>query len=38
MWSDYVDNDLLPRLHGFELMMASYTIAHMKLGLTLTET
>gem|GEM_PF-1886826 len=38
MWSDYVDNDLLPRLHGFELMMASYTIAHMKLGLTLAET
>ncbi len=38
MWSDYVDHDLLPRLHGFELMMASYTIAHMKLGLTLAET
>jgi predicted helicase len=38
MWSDYVDTDLIPRLHGFELMMASYTIAHMKLGLTLAET
>jgi hypothetical protein len=34
-WSAYVENDLLPRLHGFELMMASYTIAHLKLGMTL---
>ena len=31
MWSSYVNQDLLPRLHGFELMMASYTIAHLKL-------
>ena len=30
-WPDYVNKDLLPRLHGFELMMASYTIAHLKL-------
>ena len=37
MWPSYVQNDLLPRLHGFELMMASYTIAHLKLGLTLAE-
>ncbi len=34
-WSSYVKDDLLPRLHGFELMMASYTIAHLKLGMTL---
>ena len=34
-WAGYVDNDLLPRLHGFELMMAPYTIAHLKLGMTL---
>lgn len=34
-WPAYVENDLLPRLHGFELMMASYTIAHLKLGMTL---
>lgn len=34
-WSAYVEHDLLPRLHGFELMMASYTIAHLKLGMTL---
>jgi len=37
-WSAYVDSDLLPRLHGFELMMAPYTIAHLKLGMTLKET
>lgn len=36
-WSQYVNNDLLPRLHGFELMMASYTIAHLKLSSTLRE-
>ncbi len=34
-WEKYVDDDLLPRLHGFELMMAPYTIAHLKLGMTL---
>ena len=34
-WDAYVKSDLLPRLHGFELMMASYTIAHLKLGMTL---
>jgi len=34
-WPTYVANDLVPRLQGFELMMAPYTIAHMKLGLTL---
>lgn len=34
-WASYVTENLLPRLHGFELMMASYTIAHLKLGMTL---
>jgi predicted helicase len=34
-WPAYVQDDLLPRLHGFELMMASYTIAHLKLAMTL---
>jgi predicted helicase len=38
MWNAYVKEHLLPRLHGFELMMASYTIAHLKLGMTLSET
>ena len=37
-WPSYVENDILPRLHGFELMMASYTIAHLKLGMTLHNT
>ena len=37
-WNDYVPRHLLPRLHAFELMMAPYAIAHMKIGLKLTET
>ena len=37
-WSTYVHNDLLPRLHGFELMMAPYTIAHLKLGIAFKKT
>jgi len=35
MWSSYVSQHLLPRLFGFELLMAPYTVAHMKLGLQL---
>lgn len=34
-WPGYVTNDLLPRMHGFELMMAPYTIAHLKIAMTL---
>jgi predicted helicase len=34
-WKSYVEDDLLPRLHGFELMMAPYTIAHLKIAMTL---
>ncbi|MEX2117490.1 MAG: DNA methyltransferase, partial [Bacteroidota bacterium] len=37
-WNEYVPNHLLPRLHGFELMMAPYSVAHMKLGLKLRQT
>lgn len=37
-WNDYVPSHLLPRLHAFELMMAPYAIAHMKIGLKLAET
>ena len=37
-WNHYVPNHLLPRLHAFELMMAPYAIAHMKIGLKLAET
>lgn len=32
-WPTYVTEHLLPRLHGFELMMAPYTIAHLKLDM-----
>src|SRR6266702_1652377 len=38
MWSGYVSEHLLPRLFGFELLMAPYTVAHMKLGVQLAET
>ncbi len=34
----YVAEHLLPRLHGFELMMAPYAVAHMKLGWLLKST
>ncbi|MCB2079658.1 MAG: hypothetical protein KDE55_18440, partial [Novosphingobium sp.] len=37
MWSGYVERDLIPRLHGFELLMASYAMCHMKLDMQLTE-
>jgi hypothetical protein len=37
-WSSYVEEDLLPRLHGFELLMASYAMCHMKLDMMLSET
>ena len=37
-WNTYVPTHLLPRLYAYELMMAPYAIAHMKLGLKLTET
>ena len=37
-WNDYIPKHLLPRLHGYELMMAPYAIAHMKIGLKLHET
>jgi predicted helicase len=38
IWSNYVENHLLPRLNGFELLMASYAMAHLKLDLLLTGT
>jgi predicted helicase len=36
-WSGYVERDLIPRLHGFELLMASYAMCHMKLDMIFTE-
>ncbi|NIJ62706.1 type ISP restriction/modification enzyme [Qipengyuania flava] len=37
-WDEYVPTHLLPRLTAFELKMAAYSIAHMKIGLKLVET
>jgi len=34
-WNQYVQENLLNRLFGFELLMAPYAIAHLKLGLQL---
>ncbi len=36
-WPSYVQQHLLKRLFGFELLMAPYTIAHMKLAMLLGE-
>ncbi|MGE4480139.1 MAG: type ISP restriction/modification enzyme [Deferribacterales bacterium] len=38
IWSSYVEKDLIPRINGFELLMASYSMAHLKLELLLKET
>lgn len=37
-WNTYVESDLIPRLNGFELLMASYAMAHLKLDMLLAET
>ena len=38
MWQSYVETNLLPRLNGFELLMAPYAIAHLKLDWLLSTT
>ena len=38
VWPDYVREDLLPRLNGFEILMAPYAMAHVKLEMMLKET
>jgi predicted helicase len=38
IWNTYVENHLLPRLNGFELLMASYAMAHLQMDLLLKET
>jgi len=38
VWSGYVEEHLIPRLNGFELLMASYSMAHLKLDMLLKET
>jgi len=37
-WDDYVAKHLLNRIFGFELLMAPYAVAHLKLGMQLQET
>ena len=38
IWQQYVEQHLLPRLNGFEILMASYAVAHIKLDMLLSET
>src|SRR5262249_50756345 len=38
LWNEYVPKHLLTRLHGYELLMAPYAIAHLKIRLKLYET
>ena len=38
LWQNYVEEDLLPRLHGFEILMAPYAMCHLKLGMFLQQT
>ena len=37
LWNEYVPKHLLTRLHAYELKMAPYAIAHLKVGLKLFE-
>ena len=38
LWQGYVEESLLPRLNGFEILMASYAVAHLKLDMLLKNT
>lgn len=38
VWQQYVEQHLLPRLNGFEILMASYAVAHIKLDMLLGNT
>ena len=38
VWSSYVKQELLPRLNGFEVLMAPYAMAHLKLEMILQQT
>ncbi|MDR2694131.1 MAG: N-6 DNA methylase [Chitinispirillales bacterium] len=38
IWQSYVKEHLIPRLNGFEVLMASYTMAHIKLEQLLSQT
>ena len=32
IWSSYVEKHLLPRLHGFEILMGAYAMCHLKIN------
>ena len=38
LWSSYIDEHLIPRLNGFEILMAPYTMCHLKLEMLFKET
>ena len=38
IWPNYVADDLMSRLNGFEIMMAPYAMAHLKLEMLLRQT
>lgn len=38
IWNDYVRDHLLPRLHGYEILMAPYAMAHLNLEHVFQET
>jgi predicted helicase len=37
LWNGYVSEHLIPRLNGFEILMASYVMAHLRLDMLLRE-
>ena len=38
VWNDYVKDHLLPRLHGYEILMAPYAMTHLNLEYVFRET
>ena len=38
MWQSYAAEHLIPRINGFEILMASYAMAHLKLDMLLQQT
>jgi predicted helicase len=38
LWSGYASEHLIPRINGFEILMASYAMAHLKLDMLLQKT
>jgi len=38
IWQGYVEDNIIPRINGFEILMASYAMAHLKMDLLLQQT